>query len=46
MFQTIGVPPNSGSTIFVNIGCTANSSAALRKIADVKTTSNWVIRAA
>jgi UDP-N-acetylenolpyruvoylglucosamine reductase len=28
VFQTAGVPPSIGSTIFENIGCTANSSAA------------------
>ena len=31
--HTAGVPPSFGSTILVNIGCTANSSAADRKIA-------------
>ena len=28
VFQTDGVPPSIGSTIFENIGCTAKSSAA------------------
>ena len=28
VFHTDGVPPSKGSTIFENIGCTANSSAA------------------
>ena len=28
VFHTDGVPPRSGSTIFENIGCTENSSAA------------------
>jgi hypothetical protein len=28
VFQTDGVPPNKGSTIFENIGWTANRSAA------------------
>ena len=28
VFQTAGVPPSIGSTIFENMGCTANSSAA------------------
>src|SRR5712671_932593 len=31
--HTDGAPPRRGSTILVNIGCTANSSAAARKIA-------------
>src|SRR5438046_1910771 len=31
--HTEGEPPSFGSTILVNIGCTANSSAAERKIA-------------
>src|SRR4051812_16602127 len=31
--HTDGEPPKRGSTILVNIGCTANSSAAERKIA-------------
>ena len=44
--HTAGAPPSRGSTILVNIGCTANSSVALKKIADVKTTSSWVIRVA
>ena len=35
--HTDGVPPSFGSTILVNIGCTANSSAADRKIAAAKT---------
>src|SRR3954463_16356711 len=35
--QTDGVPPSRGSTILVNIGCTANSSAAERKMAAAKT---------
>ena len=30
VFQTAGEPPNSGSTIFVNIGCSQNSRRALR----------------
>jgi hypothetical protein len=29
--HTDGEPPNRGITIFVNIGCTANNNAALRK---------------
>jgi hypothetical protein len=33
--HTAGEPPNRGSTIFVNMGCTANNNAALRKIAAV-----------
>src|SRR5688500_1278771 len=28
VFQTAGVPPSIGSTIFENIGCTANNNAA------------------
>src|ERR1700686_5413124 len=35
--HTDGEPPNRGNTIFVNMGCTANNRAALRKIAAVKT---------
>ena len=35
--HTAGVPPSFGSTILVNIGCTANSSAADKKIAAAKT---------
>jgi len=31
VFQTAGVPPASGRTIFANIGCTRKSSAALTK---------------
>src|SRR5665213_81406 len=34
--QTDAEPPNRGNTMFVNMGCTANSNAALRKIAAVK----------
>jgi hypothetical protein len=30
--HTAGEPPRRGSTILVNIGCTANSSAAERKM--------------
>ena len=37
--HTAGDPPSCGSTILVNIGCTANRSAALRKIAVVKAAS-------
>jgi hypothetical protein len=33
--HTDAEPPKRGNTIFVNMGCTANSSAALRKIAVV-----------
>ena len=33
--HTDGEPPKRGSTILVNMGCTANSSAALRNIAAV-----------
>jgi hypothetical protein len=44
--HTPGAPPSRGSTILVNIGCTANSSAALRKMDAVKTTRSWVIREA
>ncbi len=44
--QTAGAPPRRGSTILVNIGCTANRSAALKKMAAVKTTRSWVIREA
>ena len=44
--HTAGAPPSRGSTILVNIGCTANSSAALRKIAAVKTSSSAGLRAA
>ena len=38
--HTAGDPPSCGSTILVNIGCTANRSAALRKIAVVKAASS------
>src|SRR4051794_4536139 len=34
--HTEGEPPKRGSTILVNIGCTANSRAAERKIAAPK----------
>src|SRR5215475_9372085 len=37
--HTCGAPPNRGSTILVNIGCTANMSAALRKMAPVRAAS-------
>src|SRR3954466_1455883 len=38
--HTDGAPPSRGSTILVNIGCTANSSAALRKIAAISVGSS------
>src|SRR6266403_2116555 len=40
--HTDGAPPNRGSTILVNIGCTANNSAALTKIAAMKAASGVV----
>src|SRR5678816_1537863 len=40
VFQTAGLPPSSGRTIFVNIGWTENSSAALKKIAVANTESS------
>ncbi len=43
--HTCGAPPSRGSTILVNIGCTANKSAALRKIAAVSTGSSGLVRA-
>ncbi len=38
--QTDGAPPSRGSTILANMGCTANRSAALRKIAATKVASS------
>src|SRR5215813_1954161 len=43
--QTCGAPPSRGSTILVNIGCTANRSAALRKMAAVSTGRSGLVRA-
>src|SRR5688572_5225662 len=37
VFQTAGVPPSNGRTIFEKIGWMANSRAAFRKIAAVNT---------
>ena len=36
VFQTAGVPPSRGSTIFANIGCTRNSSHEDTRIAEPK----------
>jgi len=36
VFQTDGVPPSSGSTIFPNIGCTVKSRTAERRRVTVK----------
>ena len=36
MFHTAGAPPSKGSAILANIGCTANTSNALRKEAAAK----------
>src|SRR5882724_6934418 len=44
--HTDGAPPNRGSTILVNIGCTANNSAALTKIAAMKAASERLGRTA
>ena len=38
--HTDGAPPKRGSTILVNIGCTMNSSAALRVMAAVNVASS------
>ncbi len=43
--HTAGAPPSRGSTILANIGCTANSSAALTKIAAVSTGRSGLVRA-
>jgi hypothetical protein len=32
VFQTAGVPPRNGRTIFASIGCTQKSRKALRKM--------------
>src|SRR4051794_36517615 len=39
VFHTAGVPPSSGSTKRLNIGCTRKSRKALVKMAAVKTAS-------
>src|SRR5882724_8629320 len=41
--QTCGAPPSRGSTILVNIGCTAKRSAALRKMAAVSTGKSGLV---
>ncbi len=42
--HTAGAPPRRGITILVNIGCTANKSAALRKMAAVSAASSKLRR--
>jgi hypothetical protein len=42
VFQTAGVPPSIGSTIFAIIGCTMKRSDELRKsVAANRTTMRW-----
>src|SRR3972149_3421821 len=43
VFQTEGDPPNDGKIILAAMGCTRNSSAALRKTVRVKRTPNVAV---
>ena len=44
VFQTIGEPPSSGSTIFATIGCTKKSRNALTNSVDVKSGTTADVR--